>query len=138
MFGKNKILKAEIHDGLNLDVQEIFPTIQGEGPYVGYPAVFIRLGGCNLACSFCDTEFDSYQNFSLEKIIAEVQKLAQHQGKQIVRTCLKSRSAESEMADLRAPQRSVFDIREQRSAVNQPFTTSGVSDFKQVLSPVGG
>jgi 7-carboxy-7-deazaguanine synthase len=78
MFGKNKILKAENHSGDNLDVQEIFPTLQGEGPYAGHPSVFIRLGGCNLACDFCDTEFDSYQNFSLEKIIAEVEKLAKN------------------------------------------------------------
>ena len=55
-----------------IDVQEIFPTLQGEGPFVGYPSVFIRLGGCNLACDFCDTEFDSYKNFSLEKIIIDV------------------------------------------------------------------
>ena len=85
MFGQNKILKAEIHGGLNLDVQEIFPTLQGEGPYAGHPAVFVRLGGCNLACDFCDTEFDSYQNFSVEKIIAEVTRLAKNSEGNIVR-----------------------------------------------------
>lgn len=77
MFGKNKILKPEIHSGEKLDIQEIFPTLQGEGPYTGHPSVFIRLGGCNLACDFCDTEFESYKNFSLKKIISEVKKLAQ-------------------------------------------------------------
>ena len=85
MFGRNKILRAESHDGLHLDVQEIFPTLQGEGPYVGYPSVFIRLGGCNLACEFCDTEFDSYQNFSLQKIIDEVLKLSKNNDEKIVR-----------------------------------------------------
>jgi len=85
MFGKNKILKAVIHDGTNLDIQEIFPTLQGEGPYAGHPAVFIRLGGCNLACEFCDTEFESYQNFSLQKIIAEVLRLAKNDEEKIVR-----------------------------------------------------
>ena len=78
MFGKNKILKAESHDGLNLDIQEIFPTFQGEGPYVGHPALFIRLGGCNLACSFCDTEFESYKNIPLTKIIEEVLELSKN------------------------------------------------------------
>lgn len=73
MFGKNQILKPEIHKGDFLDVVEIFPTIQGEGPFVGMPATFIRLGGCNLACDFCDTEFDEYQNLSLEEIVKEVQ-----------------------------------------------------------------
>jgi len=48
--------------GQNLDregypVKEIFETIQGEGPWQGYPAVFIRLGGCNLRCSWCDTNY---------------------------------------------------------------------------------
>lgn len=85
MFGKNKILKAETHDGTHLNIQEIFPTLQGEGPYTGYPAVFIRLGGCNLACDFCDTEFETYQNFSLEKIMAETLKLAKNQQQKIVR-----------------------------------------------------
>ncbi len=85
MFGKNKILKAEIHEGLNLDVVEIFPTLQGEGPFVGHPSVFVRFGGCNLACSFCDTEFESYQNFSLEKILLEVEKLSKNFNGEIVR-----------------------------------------------------
>lgn len=86
MFGKNKILKPEIHSGENLDIQEIFPTLQGEGPYVGQPAVFIRLGGCNLACNFCDTEFESYKKISLKKILAEVKKLAKDKIKLIVIT----------------------------------------------------
>lgn len=85
MFGKNKILKPEIHSGENLDIQEIFPTLQGEGPYVGQPSIFIRLGGCNLACDFCDTEFDSYKNFSLQKILEEVQKLSKNSDGKIVR-----------------------------------------------------
>lgn len=39
-----------------LSVSEIFgPTLQGEGPYAGRLASFIRLGGCNLSCSWCDT-----------------------------------------------------------------------------------
>ncbi len=86
MFGKNKILKAEIHDGSSLDVQEIFATFQGEGPYAGYPSVFIRLGGCNLACNFCDTEFDSFQNITVTEILTRVLELAQNQQKLIVIT----------------------------------------------------
>lgn len=41
----------------SLDVHSIFDTIQGEGPFAGTPATFIRLAGCNLECSLCDTEY---------------------------------------------------------------------------------
>ncbi len=42
-----------------LRVREVFTSIQGEGPYSGTPAVFVRFAGCNLHCSFCDTDHDS-------------------------------------------------------------------------------
>lgn len=60
MFGKNAIARNTNHeDGLTLKVQEVFRTIQGEGPYAGHPAIFVRLSGCNLRCHFCDTDFES-------------------------------------------------------------------------------
>jgi organic radical activating enzyme len=61
MFGQNKaepLLRT--HDGLQLDVVgEPFRTIQGEGPFAGRPATFLRLGGCHLRCLWCDTDFTS-------------------------------------------------------------------------------
>lgn len=42
-------------DGHTLQVHSTFYTIQGEGPFAGTPAFFIRLAGCNLACPGCDT-----------------------------------------------------------------------------------
>jgi len=44
-------------DGDTLLIHSIFHTIQGEGPFTGVPAVFVRLGGCNLQCPGCDTEY---------------------------------------------------------------------------------
>lgn len=58
MFGKNKLTKVDAGDGLSLVVHSVFHTIQGEGPLSGRPAVFVRLAFCNLACFFCDTEFE--------------------------------------------------------------------------------
>lgn len=72
MLGNNPKRKSILGDGSTLYIQEIFQTIQGEGPNVGTPAVFIRLGGCNLACSFCDTEFEDFIERSTEDIIKEV------------------------------------------------------------------
>lgn len=64
MFGNNPIRKVEreVADDGALAVQEIFFTVQGEGPFAGRPAVFVRLAGCHLACTFCDTEFESNIN----------------------------------------------------------------------------
>jgi len=73
MFGKNPIRKPLQGDGSSLEVVSIFPTLQGEGPYSGWPAIFIRLGGCNLACSFCDTEFETFTKIQLPEILAQVQ-----------------------------------------------------------------
>lgn len=53
-------------------VNDIFYSLQGEGFHTGTPAVFIRLSGCNLMCSFCDTEHDSYQDLSEEEIVDRV------------------------------------------------------------------
>jgi 7-carboxy-7-deazaguanine synthase len=72
MFGNNPKRPPEKGDGHNLFVQEIFPTLQGEGMFAGRASVFLRLGGCNLACSFCDTEFESYQQMTLDAIMSEV------------------------------------------------------------------
>jgi 7-carboxy-7-deazaguanine synthase len=42
---------------LALKVNEIFYSIQGESSYAGRPCVFVRLTGCNLRCSYCDTRY---------------------------------------------------------------------------------
>lgn len=59
MFGANRIVgQKEFADaGDKLMVTSVFVTLQGEGPYAGRPAVFLRLAYCNLACSFCFPDY---------------------------------------------------------------------------------
>lgn len=59
MFGKNPVRHRDNGEGQTLWVQEVFYPLQGEGPFSGYPAVFVRLGGCNLRCFWCDTDFET-------------------------------------------------------------------------------
>ena len=42
---------------MKLKVNEIFYSIQGESSYAGWPCIFLRLTGCNLRCSYCDTAY---------------------------------------------------------------------------------
>lgn len=57
---------------MNLTVNEIFYSLQGEGGRVGQPSIFIRLTKCNLACSFCDTDFEFGREMRMEEILDEI------------------------------------------------------------------
>lgn len=60
----------------SLPVMESFYTIQGEGVYQGSAAYFIRLGGCDVGCHWCDVKeswpIDSHPQESIDKLVAEV------------------------------------------------------------------
>ena len=53
-------------------ISEIFDSIQGEGPYIGYRQLFIRFCGCNLLCDYCDTEFDKGDIYTVNELITKV------------------------------------------------------------------
>ncbi len=57
-----------------LIVNEIFYSIQGESSYAGRPCVFVRLTGCNLRCSYCDTQYayDEGDNLDISVILERV------------------------------------------------------------------
>ncbi len=63
---------------MELLISEIFYSIQGEGPNVGKPAVFLRLAGCNLRCKWCDTKHALRASAKCEvpsaKILKEIKK----------------------------------------------------------------
>lgn len=83
MHGQNPKRPPETGDGKTLQLVEIFPTLQGEGPFVGHPAVFVRLGGCNLACAFCDTEFEKFQPIALDILLQHIDQTSREQGQRV-------------------------------------------------------
>ncbi len=61
----------------DLEITEIFYSIQGESTYSGLPCVFARLSGCNLRCSYCDTAY-SHENGNLVKFDEILGKIRQY------------------------------------------------------------
>jgi 7-carboxy-7-deazaguanine synthase len=64
---------------MNLSVNEIFSSFQGEGVHTGLPTTFIRLAGCNLECHWCDTRYalkmTDGEQMSIDNILRTVKKL---------------------------------------------------------------
>jgi len=67
--------KALIKEGKALPVMEMFYSLQGEGEHTGKPAFFIRIGGCDVGCYWCDVKeswrAEMHPLVSIEKIISE-------------------------------------------------------------------
>ncbi|KGQ35493.1 radical SAM protein [Gallibacterium anatis] len=53
-------------------IVEIFESLQGEGFNTGMPAIFIRFGKCNLACPWCDTDYQTFSLMTLQQIADQV------------------------------------------------------------------
>ena len=62
-----------------LVINEIYLSLQGESTFAGLPCVFIRLTGCNLRCSYCDTAyaFKEGEKMALSEVLAKVRRLAE-------------------------------------------------------------
>jgi 7-carboxy-7-deazaguanine synthase len=65
-----------------MQITEIYKSLQGESTYAGLPCVFVRLTGCNLRCSWCDSEYTFYggRKMAIEEVLDEVLRLSSDGG----------------------------------------------------------
>jgi 7-carboxy-7-deazaguanine synthase len=65
-----------------MQITEIYKSLQGESTYSGLPCVFVRLTGCNLRCSWCDSEytFQGGRKMDIEEVLGEVAHLSPGSG----------------------------------------------------------
>jgi 7-carboxy-7-deazaguanine synthase len=55
-----------------MKINEIFKSIQGESSHAGYPCTFVRLAGCNLTCSYCDTPTAESYEMGIDEILDKI------------------------------------------------------------------
>jgi 7-carboxy-7-deazaguanine synthase len=65
-----------------MQITEIYKSLQGESTHAGLPCVFVRLTGCNLRCTWCDSEYTFYggRRMTLEEVHDEVRQLSPRGG----------------------------------------------------------
>ena len=65
-----------------MQITEIYKSLQGESTYAGLPCVFVRLTGCNLRCSWCDSEYTFHggRKMTAEEVSVEVNRLSPNRG----------------------------------------------------------
>jgi len=65
-----------------MQITEIYKSLQGESTHAGLPCLFVRLTGCNLRCSWCDSEYAFYggRKMTAKEVFAEVEQLSPNGG----------------------------------------------------------
>ncbi len=76
MFGTNQIVGQKFFSIYESEekvmITSVFLTLQGEGPFAGRPAVFVRASKCNLACDFCDTLFEKGDTITFMELTGKI------------------------------------------------------------------
>ncbi len=57
---------------ISYPIVEIFHSVQGEGYHSGESSIFVRFGRCNLRCEWCDTDFDVFDEMSIQQIVEKI------------------------------------------------------------------
>jgi 7-carboxy-7-deazaguanine synthase len=57
---------------ISYPIVEIFHSVQGEGYHSGESSIFVRFGRCNLRCEWCDTDFDIFDDMSIQQIVEKI------------------------------------------------------------------
>jgi 7-carboxy-7-deazaguanine synthase len=67
-------MRSDPKQHISMRINEIFYSLQGESSYMGLPAVFIRLSGCDLRCTYCDTAyaFHEYKDLTIAEILQSI------------------------------------------------------------------
>lgn len=65
-------------DNCKVKIKEIYTSVQGEGPYVGYKQLFIRFCNCNLKCNYCDTDFQDRADFEEYDVNRLLEKISEY------------------------------------------------------------
>lgn len=71
---KSEAVSSPLASDLTLRITEIFYSLQGESSWVGMPTVFVRLTGCPLRCSYCDTAYSFHggQSTTLNQLVSDI------------------------------------------------------------------
>jgi 7-carboxy-7-deazaguanine synthase len=78
----NQAIEKQDLQSETLQVNSIFYTIQGEGPFAGRAAIFIRLAGCNLQCPLCDTEYTERKGMTVGQVEDAIADILTHKTNQ--------------------------------------------------------
>ena len=113
-----------------MQISEIFESIQGEGPWIGYPTTFVRLYGCNLNCSFCDSEYSRNGTFRDMRPLEVADEVLSHAPTFIVFTGGEPTMQYAEMKQV------VDAIRKYDPSKQIAIETNGTNDFDDTIFDV--